>query len=88
MNILVFLLVGLVAGWSAGRMIEGHGFGSLGDIIVGIIGAFVGGAVFSAFGLEAYGIWGAVVMSIVGAVLFLVLVGFLKSNTRIPRSRG
>ncbi len=88
MNILVFLFVGLVAGWCAGRLIEGHSFGTIGDIIIGIIGAFVGGAVFTAFGMESYGMWGLLITSIVGAVLFLVVMGFVASFRRMPKPRG
>ena len=43
MNIIAFLLVGLIAGYLAGKIVEGHGFGTLGDIVVGIVGAFIGG---------------------------------------------
>jgi uncharacterized membrane protein YeaQ/YmgE (transglycosylase-associated protein family) len=43
MSLLVFLLVGLVAGWLAGKLVKGGGFGLVGDLVVGVIGAFVGG---------------------------------------------
>ena len=84
MNILVFLLVGLISGWIAGKLIEGHGFGALGDIVVGIIGAFVGGFVFGSMGVEAFGFWGSVAMSVVGAAVFLVIVGlFTNTHTHL-----
>jgi len=80
MNILAFLLVGLLSGWIASYLVEGHGLGALGDIIIGIIGAFVGGFVFNVFGITAYGFWGSVGMSVVGALIFLFIVGALRGS--------
>jgi len=74
MNILTFLIVGLVAGWLAGVIVKGHGFGVLVDIVIGIIGALVGGFIFPALGLRATGLLEAIVMSMAGAVLFLVVL--------------
>ena len=80
MNILMFLLVGLVAGWLAGLIVEGHGLGTLGNIIVGIIGAFVGGLIFDVMGVTTYGFWQSIGMSAVGAVVFLFVVGLFTRN--------
>jgi uncharacterized membrane protein YeaQ/YmgE (transglycosylase-associated protein family) len=64
MNLVLFILIGLIAGALAGRVVSGHGYGMLGDIVVGVIGAFLGGWIFSAFvGVAA----GGTVMSLVGA---------------------
>jgi uncharacterized membrane protein YeaQ/YmgE (transglycosylase-associated protein family) len=71
MAIVVFIIVGLIAGGLAGRLIEGHGFGMLGDVVVGIIGALVGGYIFDALGLTDYKFWSTLGTSIVGAVIFL-----------------
>ena len=78
MSIIMFLLVGLIAGWIASNVMEGHGFGGVGDIIVGIIGAFVGGFIFDVFGVVTYGFWGNVAMSAIGAIVFLFLVGLFR----------
>ena len=51
MNLFYFLLIGLAAGWLAGQIMKGRGFGLIGDLIVGIIGAFLGGHLFSWLGL-------------------------------------
>ncbi len=71
MSILWFLLIGLIAGWIAGQLVEGDGFGLIGNIVVGIIGALIGGSIFSAFGVTAYGTIGNIVMAVVGAVVLL-----------------
>ena len=74
MNIIAFLLVGLLSGWIASSLMEGRGAGILRDLIIGVIGAFVGGFVFSIFGVFTYGFLGSLVMSVVGAMVFLLLV--------------
>jgi uncharacterized membrane protein YeaQ/YmgE (transglycosylase-associated protein family) len=53
MNLLWFLVVGLVAGWLAGVLVKGGGFGVIGDLVVGVIGAFLGGWLFSTLGASA-----------------------------------
>ena len=55
MNFLWFLIVGLVAGWLAGVLVKGGGFGLIGDLIVGVLGAFLGGFLFSSFGASSGG---------------------------------
>jgi len=74
MYIVYFLLVGMVIGWLAGLLVKGRGFGVLGDIIVGIIGAMIGGFLSSAFGIQPITGFGALAMSVVGAVVFLAIV--------------
>jgi uncharacterized membrane protein YeaQ/YmgE (transglycosylase-associated protein family) len=78
-SLLVFLLVGAVAGWLAGLLVKGSGFGILGDIIVGIIGAFVAGWLFPTLGVSlGSGIVAAILHAAIGAVLFLVVLRLLK----------
>jgi uncharacterized membrane protein YeaQ/YmgE (transglycosylase-associated protein family) len=84
MNIVAFLVVGLISGWLAGKIVEGHGFGTLGDIIVGIIGAFIGGFLSNQIIGETYGFWGAVVVSTIGAVILLFIANlFTRSRAKI-----
>ncbi len=89
MNVLAFLLVGLIAGWLASILVEGHGMGAVADIVIGIIGAFVGGLIFNAAGVVAYGFWGSVGMALVGAVVLLFIAnlftGFRHHGPRTPR---
>lgn len=74
MYILYFLLVGAIVGWLAGVLVKGRGFGVLGDILVGIVGAYVGGFVAGVFGITPITGFGAFLMSVVGAVIFLAII--------------
>lgn len=67
-------LIGLVAGFLAGVIVKGRGFGVAGDVIVGIFGAVTGAWLFSMVGLSAYGLVGTTLMSLAGALVFLALV--------------
>ncbi len=73
-----FLVIGVLARWLAGMIMKGRGFGFLGDMIVGILGAVIGGWLFYAIGLMAYGSPGVLVMSFVGAVVLLSLISVVK----------
>lgn len=86
MNIIVFILVGLLAGWIASSLMKGEGLGILGDIVVGVIGAFIGGFIFDMAGVAVYGFWSALGMSVIGAMVFLFIVGLFSGtiNTRRP----
>jgi uncharacterized membrane protein YeaQ/YmgE (transglycosylase-associated protein family) len=73
-----FLLVGLVAGWLAGKITKGSGFGVLGDIVIGVIGAFVGGFLFSLVGISAGGTVGSIIVATIGAVVLVYIVRAIK----------
>ena len=73
-----FLIIGLIAGWLGGIIVQGRGFGLMGDIAVGIIGAIFGGWLFEVLGLATYGFTGALVTAIIGAVALLALVKAIK----------
>ena len=78
-ELLLFLIIGLVAGWLAGKLMRGGGFGLIGDLVVGVVGAFIGGWVFKSLGIAAGGnLIGALVTAVVGAVLLLFIVRMLK----------
>lgn len=81
MDIVTFILIGLIAGWIAGLIMRGRGLGLGGDIVVGIVGALIGGYVFSVFGVYAGSFLGQVAMSVVGAVILLFLTGLIKRPT-------
>jgi uncharacterized membrane protein YeaQ/YmgE (transglycosylase-associated protein family) len=83
MNLLYFLLIGLCAGWLAGQLFRGSSFGLLGDLIVGCIGALVGGFVLSMLGLGASGLLGALISATVGAVILLFLLKLLRKSKMI-----
>jgi uncharacterized membrane protein YeaQ/YmgE (transglycosylase-associated protein family) len=73
-----FLLIGALAGWICGLLTKGTGFGAIGNIIVGIIGAFLGGFVFRLLGFGAYGLLAQLIVAVVGALIFVWLLKFIK----------
>ena len=77
-SILIFLALGALAGWLAGLIMKGGGFGLLVNIIVGIVGAVVGGWVFGFFGFESVGLIGSIITAVVGAVILLAIIGLFK----------
>lgn len=79
MNLLWFLIVGVVAGWLAGKLVKGGGFGLIGDLVVGVIGALVGGFLFSTLGVSAGGgLIGSILVATIGAVVLLYVVRLIK----------
>ena len=72
------ILVGLIAGWLAGKVIRGGGFGIIGDIIVGIIGALLGGWLFGVLNIGLGGLIGQIIMAFVGAVILLLILRAIK----------
>jgi len=78
MNLIWFLIIGLIAGWLAGLIMKGKGFGLIGNLIVGVIGALLGGWVFGLLGIAAYGLIGSLVAALVGAIILLFLIGLVK----------
>ncbi|MEO6279799.1 GlsB/YeaQ/YmgE family stress response membrane protein [Roseateles sp.] len=79
MSLLWFLVVGIVAGWLAGKLVKGGGFGLIGDLVVGVIGAFVGGFLFSSLGVSAGGgLIGSIIVATIGAVVLLFVVRLIK----------
>jgi uncharacterized membrane protein YeaQ/YmgE (transglycosylase-associated protein family) len=82
-GLLVTLFVGLVAGWLAGKVVRGTGFGIIGDIIVGIAGAFIAGWLFPRLGFHiGAGIVSDIIYSAIGAILLLLIVRLIRSGGR------
>jgi len=83
MDILLLLVVGLVAGVLASLVVGGTGYGIIGDIVVGIAGAFVGGYVFRAAGWATpfAGIAGTIFVAFIGAVILLVIIRLVRGAT-------
>ena len=80
MEIIYFLIIGAIAGWLAGLIMRGGGFGLLGNIVVGIIGAVVGGYLLAWLNIDI-GLappWGGLVTAVLGAVVLLFIVGLIK----------
>ncbi len=78
MNIILFLVIGAVAGWLAGKFMKGEGFGLIGNLVVGIIGALIGGFVFDILGIYTGSLIGALITAFVGAVILLGIVKLIK----------
>ena len=80
-SLIAWLIVGLIAGWVAGTVTRGRGFGCLVDVILGLVGAVIGGWIFTKLGIPTWGFWGSLAAAIVGAVL-LVSIARLFAGSR------
>jgi uncharacterized membrane protein YeaQ/YmgE (transglycosylase-associated protein family) len=79
MELLWFIIVGLIAGWLAGQLVKGGGFGVVGDIVVGILGALIGGYLFSSVGASVGGgLLGSIIVATIGAVILVFLLRLIK----------
>lgn len=82
-GILVILFVGLIAGWLAGKIVRGTGFGIIGDILVGIAGALVASLLFPKLGIHiGVGLVSEIIYSAIGAIVLLLIVRLLRSGGR------
>ena len=78
-TLLIWVIVGAIAGWLAGLVVRGFGFGLVGNIIIGIIGAFLGGWLFAQFGIAiGVGIINTIFTAFIGAVVLLLIVRVVK----------
>lgn len=77
-NLIYFLLIGLVAGWLAGKVMKGSGYGLIGDLVIGVVGAFLGGWLFGLLHIAAGGLIGLLVTAFVGAVVLVWLLRMIK----------
>ena len=76
-----FILIGLVAGWLAGKLVKGGGFGVLGNIIVGVLGALLGGFLFGSLNAGG-GLLGSILVATAGAVILLLLARVVKRSNK------
>ena len=80
-SIVVILVVGIVAGWLAGKVVRGAGFGLLGDLVIGIVGAFIATLLFPRLGLHlGSGIVSEILYSALGAIILLLVVGLIRGR--------
>ncbi|GAA5188348.1 GlsB/YeaQ/YmgE family stress response membrane protein [Ferrimonas gelatinilytica] len=79
MSLLAFLVIGAIAGWLAGKLAQGRGFGLLGNMVIGVVGSVIGGFTFKLLGLHSSTMAGSIVTATVGAVILLFVIGKLKS---------
>jgi len=82
-SLLVILFVGLVAGWLAGKIVRGTGFGIIGDILVGIAGALLASFLFPKLGIRlGTGMLSEILYSAIGAIILLLIVGLIRNRGR------
>jgi uncharacterized membrane protein YeaQ/YmgE (transglycosylase-associated protein family) len=80
-SLLVILFVGLVAGWLAGLVVQGSGFGIIGDIVIGILGAFIGSWLLPQLGIHlGTGLISAILNATIGAILLLLIVRLIRGG--------
>lgn len=77
-NFLYFILIGAIAGWISGKLIKGESFGLLGNIVVGVVGAVLGGWIFEQLGIIKENILYSLAAAVIGSVAFLLVIGLLK----------
>lgn len=78
-SLIIFIIVGAIAGWLAGLLVKGFGFGLIGNIVVGIVGAFIAGWLLPFIGISiGSGIIAAIIHATIGAVILLVLIRLVK----------
>ena len=80
MEFLWFILIGIAAGWLAGQLLKGGGYGLVGDLIVGVIGALLGGWLFGLAGIAAAGLIGQLVVATIGAIVLILVLRLIKKK--------
>ena len=86
-SLFVILLVGVIAGWLAGQIVRGTGFGILGDLIIGIIGAFIGDWLLPRLGAHlGTGTLGAIFDATVGAIILLLIIRLVRGGSSWQRN--
>ena len=77
-NLIWWVIVGLIAGWAAGKIMKGGGYGTVMDIVLGIVGGVVGGWILCILGIHAGGLIGTIIVAIFGAVVLIWLSRMIK----------
>lgn len=80
MYIIWWIIVGLIAGWATGKIMHGHGYGVAMDIVIGIIGAVIGGWIMTMIGIAVVGVIGTILVAILGAIILTVIVRALAGS--------
>lgn len=82
MNFLWFLIIGIAAGYFAGLIMKGGGFGVILNLVIGMIGGVLGGWLFGLFGVQGVGILGSLIMAVIGAIVLLWIVSLFQKRPR------
>ena len=81
-SIIAMIIVGAIAGWLAGKLVQGFGFGLIWNIVIGIIGAFIGVALLARLGIVPFaGFFGSIINATIGALVLLLIVGLVRRVT-------
>ena len=79
MHLILFLIVGGIAGWLAGKIMSGHGYGVIMDVILGVLGGLIGGWLVSTFlGIQATGLIASFIVALIGACILVAIVHLIK----------
>jgi len=84
-DVIYVVLIGVGAGWIAGQATKGRGFGFLGNLVVGILGAVIGGMLVPSLGFKATSLLGQLIQATIGAIVLLLLLGFVFGKKRRRR---
>ena len=79
-GLLAWILIGLIAGWLTGKVTRGKGFGCIANLVLGLVGAVIGGWIFSRLGIEAWGFIGSLAAAVVGAVVLVAIARMFAGN--------
>ena len=77
-SIIAWIIIGAIAGWLAGLLVKGYGFGLIGNIIVGILGAGIAGLLAPKLGIYTESAGGNIVAAVLGALILLFLIGLVR----------
>lgn len=86
MGIIAWIILGLIAGWSASKIMHGEGSGLVINLVLGVVGAFVGGflvSVLGGVGVTGFNLW-SLIVAVLGAVVVLWIYGMVQSRRRVP----
>jgi uncharacterized membrane protein YeaQ/YmgE (transglycosylase-associated protein family) len=77
-SLIILLIIGAIAGWLAGMVVKGYGFGLIGNIVVGVVGAFIGQWLFPRLGFWGADIVGLIISATLGAIILLIVIGLVR----------
>ena len=77
-SVIAWIVIGAIAGWLAGVLVKGYGYGLIGNIVIGILGAGIAGILAPALGIYTESMGGNIVASLLGALVLLLLVGLVR----------
>jgi uncharacterized membrane protein YeaQ/YmgE (transglycosylase-associated protein family) len=77
-SLIILLIIGAIAGWLAGQVVKGYGFGLIGNIVVGVVGAYIGQWLFPALGFWGADLIGLIISATLGAIILLVVIGLIR----------